>query len=129
MSPPVTGSSTVSIQNIAVTNALCALGPAVGAPCKKAVLASPPPTTGVAGSVEMIRAMVCVIVCPAIAADRTELGLSTIAWVMPAVSAGGERKAVGVARSDSGNVNFLAAFPMRNGVMSTGTMIGGPATG
>jgi hypothetical protein len=111
-----------------VISADWAFGPAVGAPCEKAVFERPPPTTGVAGSDEIIRTTVCVMFCPAIAADRTEFGLSTIACVMPAMSAGGDRNWVGVAKFDSGKGIFLAALPIAKGVMSTGLMVGGPAT-
>jgi hypothetical protein len=110
-----------------VTSTDWALGPAAGAPCKNAVLARPPPTTGVAGSDEICSTTVPLIFCPAIAAMSTEFGLSTIACVIPVISAGGERKLDGFDRSDSENGIFFAV-PMTNGVMSTLWICGGPAT-
>jgi len=71
-------SSTVSIQNVALTRAVCAFGPAAGLPCRNAVLATPPPRTGTVGLDETSSAMVLFTVCPAKAAMRTEFGLSTI---------------------------------------------------
>jgi hypothetical protein len=92
------------------------------------VFASPPPTTGVVGSEETSNTIVFLIVCPDIAAARTEFGLSTIACVMPTISPGGDREFDGVERLDSGNCIFVTV-PMVKGVISLIVIFGGPATG
>lgn len=97
---------TVSIQKVEVTSAETAFGPCAGVPCRNAVLEVPPPTTGRIGCVETLSVVVFRTVSPVKAVVKTEFGLFTIAWVMPTISAGGDRKADGMERFDSGNWIF-----------------------
>jgi hypothetical protein len=55
--------------------------------------------------------------------------LSTIAWATPAISAGGDRKLVGLERSVSGKKIFRVGLPIWNGTVSITSTIGGPAIG
>lgn len=68
---------TSSIQNVAETLTETAFGPPPD-PARKAVFDVPPPVTGTVGVVETCSVVVERIVCPAMAACRTEFGLSTI---------------------------------------------------
>ncbi len=60
------------------------------------------------------------------ASASTELGLSTIAWVTPTMSAGSLRKALALTSCCDGNGTRFPGCPMTKGVMSTGANCGGP---
>src|SRR5947209_1491655 len=118
---------TVSIQNVENTSAATALGVlGPGPPAKNDVLSVPPPVIGAAALVVTWSVVVERIVCPAIAACRTEFGLFTMPCVMPTMSAGGERNAVATERFCSGN-GPKGAPPIGNGSMLLFGMTGPPA--
>src|SRR6185312_14855083 len=116
------------IQKVASIWTVRAFG-AFASPSRKAILEVPPPELGgfcLATDVEIWITVVEVIVFPTSAAARTEFGLSTIACVMPTMSPGGLRNALGVARFCEAKWTLLAGLPIVNGVMSTGANAGGP---
>ena len=103
-----------------------ALGPA-GPPARKAVLLVPPPMVGGGGAVvDTSRTVIDMIVCPWIAVASTELGLFTIACVIPTICAGGDRNALGRARFCCSNGTIGPCTGM--GSMLTGWNTGPPCT-
>jgi hypothetical protein len=128
---------TVSIQKVAViwtalALALGALVPVPPVPSRKAMLAVPPPSSGLAGVVETLKTMVLVMCLSTLALRSTVFGSSSMAWVMvPAatnlVRSCGIRGVSLLAASCAMNL-ILFPPPMGNGVMSTAGMVGGPAT-
>jgi hypothetical protein len=118
----------VSSQKVALTSAVNAFGPAA-VPCRNEVLVRPPPTTGSVGSEDTSRVAVSTIVLPIRPDSRTEFGLVTIAWVIPTMSACGERSEEGVERLDSVKLILFVGWFSRNGVISTMGILGGPGLG
>src|SRR5271165_3609533 len=130
-------SSTVSIQKIADICSAWAFGlVAPACPSRKAMLSTPPPKEGGGGggggAVEMMMAIVFVIFCLLTIWRSTVFGSSRMACVMVPAAMNLVRSCgiLGVFGSVAvwlGNRILLAGFPVTNGVMSTGSITGGPA--
>jgi hypothetical protein len=133
---------TVSIQNVAITWTALAFGPFpgpvpeavadAGAPCKKAILAVPPPSSGVVGFVETLKTMVLVMVFPMLASRNTVFGSVKMACVMvpSAINLLRSCGSRGVLALDAvwlAKVIVSLGLPIKNGVISTAFMVGGPA--
>src|SRR5277367_3941554 len=126
--------STVSIQKIAAICKVCAFGALAAVwPSKNAMLSTPPPKSGGVGAVEMIIAIVLMIFCVAMTSLSSLFGLSNNCCVivpaaMKLLRSCGILGVFVLAAVWLANLILFAGFAVRNGVMSTGFMIGGPAT-
>ena len=111
---------------------VCVAPRGLAAASRKAVLAVPPPLTGVC-LVEITSTVVFLMSCPWIAAVSTLLGFFTMSWVTPGDL---NRKVVEVDRFSSLNVPSAVAkselggggLPMANGMMLLSSIWGPPVT-
>ena len=126
---------TSSTQNVADIWTALAFGPEfvpAEVPWRKAMLAVPPPNSGVVGIVETVKTVVLVIVFPSLALRNTVFGSVSMAWVIVPAAINLVRScgSLGVSVADAVWLanGILLLVPITNGVMSTAGMVGGPAT-